>query len=124
MSHIGHELAHAFTHADKGFLHLLVEMFKRPGIVAREYILEGKRKRYFTPFQYILVIGTVATFVAVNTHFIENAAIAMRGKEVYTAQQARMMGKIAEMQGKYFNLLVLFQLPFFRIICLSDVQKI
>ncbi len=112
MGHIGHELAHAFTHADKGFLHLLMEMFVKPGIVAREYILEGKRKRYFTPFQYILIIGTIATFVAVNSHFIQAAASAMGGSD-YSERQARLMGKIATWQGKYYNFIILFQLPFY-----------
>lgn len=112
MGHIGHELAHAFTHADRGLLHLFVQMFVKPGIVAREYILEGKRKRYFTPFQYILIIGTVATFVAVNSHFIQAAATAISGPND-SERQARLMSKIATWQGKYYNFIILFQLPFY-----------
>ncbi|HRD56577.1 MAG TPA: hypothetical protein PK504_00945 [Ferruginibacter sp.] len=42
MPHLWHDLIHAFTHADKGFFHLLIALFKKPGAVAREYILEGK----------------------------------------------------------------------------------
>jgi hypothetical protein len=56
MAHLAHDILHAFTHADKGFLYLMVQLFKNPGKVAREYIVEGKRKRYFMPFQYILII--------------------------------------------------------------------
>ncbi|GAA4413688.1 hypothetical protein GCM10023187_42320 [Nibrella viscosa] len=49
---------HALTHADKGVLYLIKELSLRPGLVAREYILEGKRKQYFNPFTFlVLVLG-------------------------------------------------------------------
>ncbi|HYF30695.1 MAG TPA: DUF3667 domain-containing protein [Chitinophagaceae bacterium] len=62
MSHIWHDVIHAFTHADKGFLYLLREMIFRPGHIAREYV-EGKRKRYFNPFSYLLIVVAVSTFL-------------------------------------------------------------
>jgi hypothetical protein len=87
-------------------------MFVRPGTVAREYVLEGKRKRYFPPFQYILIIGALATFIAVNSHFIQVAATAMGGAQ-YSERQARLIAKITTWQGKYYNFIILFQLPFY-----------
>jgi hypothetical protein len=113
MGHIAHDLAHAFTHADKGFFYMMLQLFKNPGKVAREYILEGKRKRYFTPFQYILLIGAAATIVVVNSHYMENAmrAMNMAGDTVST-RQAAMMKQISYLQGKYYNILILIQLPF------------
>ncbi len=113
MAHIGHELVHAFTHADKGFLFLMLQLFKRPGHVAREYILEGKRKKYFMPFQYILIIGTIAAFVAVNSHFIEQTTAALGGDGQYSARQLAFMQKINAWQSKYYNIMILVQLPFF-----------
>ena len=113
MGHILHELVHAFTHADKGFFHLLLQLFVKPGIVAREYIVEGKRKRYFMPFQYILLIGAVAAFIAVNSHYIETTMKAIGGDTIYSGKQARFMQTISHYQSKYYNFLILLQLPFY-----------
>lgn len=60
MPHVFHEFFHALTHADKGLLHLLAALAIRPGVVAREYVLEGKRKKYFNPFTFLaLSVGIV-----------------------------------------------------------------
>lgn len=56
LAHIFHEAFHAFTHADKGVFHLIKNLIVRPGIAAREYTLEGKRKQYFNPFSFLLII--------------------------------------------------------------------
>lgn len=63
MSHIWHDLIHALTHADRGFLRLLGELLYRPGHVAREYA-DGKRKKYFNPFSFLFIIVAVATVLA------------------------------------------------------------
>ena len=92
---------------------MMLALFKNPGKVAREYILEGKRKRYFTPFQYILLIGAAAAIVVVNSHYMENAVRAMyMGGGGVSTRQAAMMQQISYLQGKYYNILILLQLPF------------
>lgn len=58
-----HEGFHAVTHADKGLFYLLKELTIRPGVVAREFI-QGKRKKYFNPFTFFLLL--MALFVFVN----------------------------------------------------------
>ena len=63
MSHIWHDVFHAFTHADKGFLYVFKELLYRPGHVAREYV-DGMRKKYFNPFSYLFIIVAVATLLA------------------------------------------------------------
>ncbi|RYF86027.1 MAG: DUF3667 domain-containing protein, partial [Chitinophagaceae bacterium] len=113
LGHIGHDMIHAFTHADKGFFHLLLKMFVKPGVVAREYIAEGKRKRYFTPFQYILIVGTIAAFVAANSHFIESTSAVFTEGAGYTARQKLFMEKIQGYQKRYYNFMILLQLPFY-----------
>ncbi|MGA0555737.1 DUF3667 domain-containing protein [Larkinella sp. VNQ87] len=66
LPHIFHEVFHALTHADKGVIYLLKGLATRPGIVAREYILEGKRKKYFNPFTFlVLVLGLTLFFNSV-----------------------------------------------------------
>ncbi|HYE54747.1 MAG TPA: DUF3667 domain-containing protein [Chitinophagaceae bacterium] len=62
MKHIWHEVFHAFTHTDKGFIHVMKELLRRPGHVAREYV-EGKRKRYFNPFSFLIIVVAVTTFL-------------------------------------------------------------
>jgi nucleoside diphosphate kinase len=112
MGHIAHDITHAFTHADKGFFHLMLGLFKNPGKVAREYIIEEKRKRYFTPFQYVLIIGTIATFVVVNSHYMENAMKMMAMTDPANSQQAAIMQQVSYLQSKYYNIFILLQLPF------------
>ncbi|HTL07676.1 MAG TPA: DUF3667 domain-containing protein [Chitinophagaceae bacterium] len=113
MPHILHDVAHAFTHADKGFLNLLLQLFVRPGVVAREYILEKKRKKYYNPFQFILIIGSIAAFVAINTHFAETTMEAMGPGTVTSQRVLNFQHAISKYMGKYYNFLVLLQLPFF-----------
>ena len=61
IKHILHEFFHVFTHADIGFLGMIADLLRRPGIVAIEYI-QGKRKKYFNPFTFfILSVGILAT---------------------------------------------------------------
>jgi hypothetical protein len=60
-----HNALHAITHADKGFFHLVKEMAVKPGIVAREYI-EGKRKKYFNPFSFLVIVTGILVLVSSN----------------------------------------------------------
>jgi hypothetical protein len=112
LSHIGHEFIHAFTHADKGIFHLFLQLFIRPGKVAYEYIVEGKRKKYFPPFQYILILGTIAAFVAINSHFLEHAMEIAGQQQKYSKRQIEFMNTISHFQTKYYNFVILMQLPF------------
>lgn len=59
---IFHNWIHVLTHADKSIFKLIVNLAKDPGIVAREYI-EGKRIKYFSPLQFLVLMTTVTTFL-------------------------------------------------------------
>ncbi|MEO8116280.1 MAG: DUF3667 domain-containing protein [Bacteroidota bacterium] len=61
--HIFEEALHAFTHADKSFLSFARKLIIDPGGVAREYIIEKKRKSYFNPFTFFLLSTAIAGFV-------------------------------------------------------------
>lgn len=113
MPHLWHELWHAITHTDKGLLYLIKALFVNPGKVAREYIVAGKRKRYFSPFQYLIIIGTITTFIMANSHYLEkNMEALSSGTQAVSATQAALQQKINYYQQKYFTLIILFQLPF------------
>jgi len=66
LPHFIHDLFHALTHADKGIFYLLKGMATKPGVVAREYIA-GKRKKYFNPFTFFLIL--MGLYVFSNTIF-------------------------------------------------------
>lgn len=62
---IVHNFFHNFTHIDSGILFTLKELYIRPGTVVKEYI-EGKRKKYFNPFQYLILIVAVSMFLTIK----------------------------------------------------------
>lgn len=61
--HILAEVFHAFTHADKGVLPLIKKMVLNPGELAYEYIVEGKRKKYFNLFTFFVLVSALSAFV-------------------------------------------------------------
>lgn len=66
MHDIGHDLVHAFTHADHSVFSLVRALATQPGKVAREYI-DGRRKLYFNPFTFlIIVVGVAVVFMTVT----------------------------------------------------------
>lgn len=54
--HILDEFVQAFFSVDRGVLFLTRNLAIRPGGTAREYVLEGKRRRYFNPFSFLLIV--------------------------------------------------------------------
>ncbi len=66
VAHLVHEFFHAFTHADKGIIYLVKQLAIKPGVVLREYIIEGKRKKYFNPFTFLLIVLGFTVFM--NTY--------------------------------------------------------
>jgi len=64
--HFLHDATHFFTHADKGIFPLLKNLAIRPGVVGREY-LEGKRKKYMSPLNFLLIV--LGLFVFTLTTF-------------------------------------------------------
>jgi hypothetical protein len=122
LPHVGHEVMHALTHADKGALHLLKELAIRPGIVAREYILEGKRKKYFNPFTFLILALGITLFVNSIFHpYTGSHTGAPPSSQSATVQQApsqfdgyRERGmKFQTFLEKRSNLVVFFTIPIF-----------
>jgi hypothetical protein len=73
--HFGHDFIHALTHTDKGVIFLMRELIKRPGYVAREYN-SGKRKKYFNPITFLLIMTAAQVFTASKTGFFTEFASA------------------------------------------------
>jgi Protein of unknown function (DUF3667) len=114
LGHVWHEALHAVTHADKGFPYLMVQLFIRPGVVAREYIIDGRRKKYFNPLTYALILGSIAAFIAVNSHYMEHTmrSVSTSGAAL-SASKMKKLVTVMQYANKYYNVFHLLQVPFF-----------
>jgi hypothetical protein len=65
---IAHDLLHAFVHVDRSVLSLVRMLLVRPGTVALDYV-QGKRKRYFGPFAFLIVVVAAASAAVALTGF-------------------------------------------------------
>jgi hypothetical protein len=105
---IGHEIVHALFHIDHSILALLKGLLLRPGHLARDYI-EGRRKRYFGPFGFVVIAAALATFF-----------VAMSGTQWFapiTDSAAK------DILTRHFNLVILLQTPILTTLCLLFFWK-
>lgn len=65
-----HEFSHAVTHADKGILLLVKQLFSRPGYVAKDYV-EGKRKKYFNPLSFLVVTSALTAYLTYQAGYYQ-----------------------------------------------------
>jgi hypothetical protein len=99
---LGHDLLHALTHVDRSVLSLLWPLLIRPGTVAREYVA-GKRKRYFGPLSWLIVIvGLVSAEVAIS------------GFQVVISNNP---SALAELLQRHVNVVFLIQVPVLALFC-------
>jgi len=94
---ISHAVLHVFTHADHSVFALVRDLAWKPGRVAREYV-DGKRRKYFNPFTFALVVIGVGALVLAATEFVNfNSGV-----------NANPVGAFLQ---KHINLVILIQLP-------------
>jgi len=93
---IGHDLLHAFIHVDRSALSLVQMLLVRPGTVALNYV-KGKRKRYFGPFSFLVIVVAAAS-----------AVIALTGFRAVSANRANVI--VDFLQG-HVNLLMFTEVP-------------
>ncbi|HAY34828.1 MAG TPA: DUF3667 domain-containing protein [Ignavibacteria bacterium] len=105
---ITHNFFHSFTHLDSGIFFLMKELLFRPGTVVREY-LDGKRKKYFNPFQFLILAIAAATFLAVKfTLFGPNInPDLIKG----ITEQQRFFILFNNFIYKYFNIILFVSVP-------------
>lgn len=112
VAHVLHELVHVFTHADKGIFSFAWNILRKPGIVALD-LVEGRRKRYFNLFQYLLIIVGFVTILMVKTNFIDFSMRTMNdinGLQV-SSKQAELQAMVANGVQKYNNILQMMLIP-------------
>jgi hypothetical protein len=94
-----HDLIHAFFHVDRSILSLIRSLIVRPGVVAREYI-QGKRKRYFGPFVFLIVmVGVSAVLISATNFMVYAGGDAQKGREAIVFVQ------------RHSNWVILLQVP-------------
>lgn len=107
VGHILHEISHYFTHADKGLLYIIKEMFIRPGTVVEEYIA-GKRKKYFNPYTFLLLCSTVSAYVYWKLKYYTNIHL----QESNAPQEMNnLMMQTSRLMEQYGKIITLFMLP-------------
>ncbi len=114
LSHIFHELVHVFVHADKSFLSLVPRILVKPGIVALDYV-EGRRKRHFNLFQYLILIVGISTFLMSQTHFLENMTKSLNtmSSGTFSARQSSFQEKSSAFMQKYMNIIQMLLIPIY-----------
>ncbi|WP_400191861.1 DUF3667 domain-containing protein [Hymenobacter sp. B81] len=116
--HLLHELLHVFTHADKSIFGYAAQVLLHPGRVVADY-LAGRRKRYFNPFQFLLIaVGLVTTLNLLLKFFEGTAAGVQRGfRGRMPAANLERVGEYFHYVGKYYNLWwLLLLLPLFALV--------
>ena len=114
VSHVLHELVHVFTHADKGIFSFVWSILRKPGTVALD-LVEGKRKRYFNLFQFLLIIVGVTTFLVTQTNLVEKTFVTMNkvNNIAPSTELGRVQQSVALMLQKYNNIFQLILIPLF-----------
>lgn len=100
-----HEVQYGIIQMDRGFFFTLKELFTRPGPAVRDY-LEGKRKRYFSPFTMLMILGALSVLIANWVGVAEHT--------VHRKSQGPDLGMVEYMEWviNYQTYLMLALLPF------------
>lgn len=111
---IVHDILHYFTHADKGLIFIIKEMFLRPGTVIEEYI-SGKRKKYFNPFTFMLLCSTVSAYLYWKLQYY--TSIHTQQKTVQDNSEInKLIIQSSTIMEEYGKIITIFMLPLLAII--------
>jgi len=128
VKHFVHEFTHAFTHADTGVLYMAKELLIRPGTVAREFV-EGKRKRYFSPFAFLLILLSLYVLGVSKTGYsdavVESMQNLMEKAKMNTAAAQKDIEGLRQMSkvNDYNKPLALALIPLTSLITLALFRK-
>jgi hypothetical protein len=97
MHDVSHDALHYFVHADKGMFSLTWHLLRKPGQVQREYVA-GKRKKYFPPLNFFLVVAAFYVFM-VNIISAHSAAYVISPQEQAQIDARKTPESKARLQG-------------------------
>lgn len=96
------DLFHSFVNIERGPVLFAWILLTRPGYMAREYV-SGRRRRYYGPFATLAVVAGLTALV-----------LQMSG---FHALSQEVSSHSAAMLNRYFNLVLLAQLPILGVLC-------
>ncbi len=102
---VWHDIVHVFTHADKSIFGFAKQALLQPGAVAYAY-LEGKRKRYFNPIQFFILLTTVTVFILTVTHLDDKIYA------ISTSASSSIESKAAVFSKKYMEFMKLLTVKY------------
>lgn len=97
------DLLHSFVNVERGPLVFARALLLRPGTIAREFV-QGRRRRYYGPF------ATLAVLVGVTSLVFNLSGFQVLAQEGVSAAPAALL-------HRYFNLVLLAQLPLLGGVC-------
>lgn len=103
--YVWHDIPHSVFHLDKGFFFTIKQMALRPGKAVNEF-LDGKRVSYFRPLMFLIITGSLAGLIYLNTGTL------LTNNFARDAETAEVLKIVQQMQGKYFNLVTIGLIPF------------
>lgn len=106
---LAHAFVHVFTHADHSVLALVRDLAWKPGRVARDYV-DGKRRKYFSPFTFVLVVVGLASLVLAATKFVDFMGTAPANP-------------VSAFLQRNINLVILIQLPLHALFAMAFFRK-
>jgi Protein of unknown function (DUF3667) len=92
-----HEFWHNLTHTDHSVFSFIKGMIANPGIVIREFI-EGKRKKYFNPYTFFILITGILIFITSRLFEYEDSLYKVRNEQ-------------GQFLSKHYNLIIICCLP-------------
>lgn len=109
VGHIAEEIFHYFTHADKGLYFIIKELFIRPGVVIEEYI-EGKRKKYFNPFTFLLLCSSISAYLYWKLDYFGNTTIKQEANQTPT-EINHLLIQTSRLMEKYGKIITILMIP-------------
>ena len=103
LADMARDLLHSFVNVERGPLVFARALLLQPGTIAREYV-QGRRRRYYGPF------ATLAVLVGVTALVFNVSGFQVLSQEGVSAAPAALL-------HRYFNLVLLAQLPLLGIVC-------
>lgn len=108
------ELLQAVFEADRSLLSFVWHSIVRPGYIAREY-LEGKRKRFFSPFQFMLLITGVSIFFVSQMGLDEKLIQGISQAQGKSEEAQKFTRIFMQVTIQYQALFLILFIPFFSI---------
>jgi len=101
------EAADAAFNLDSGLLFTFVDLSRRPGAMARDYVA-GRTRPYANPAKYLVICAAVTTFVSIASGF---AASPVDAALAASPDAEEDMVHLLEFLQRYFNLILILGLP-------------